>query len=436
MKSIKIVIIGGGSGYTPELVNELINRYKKMPVSEVWLVDVEEGQEKQQIVASLARRMVSKAKLDFPIYTTINRTDALENADYVITQFRAGQMSSRMIDERIPLKYNSIGQETNGAGELMYAFRMIPVMLELVKEMETYCPNAWLLNFANPASILSEAVLNHSNWKRIISICNGPLNMEYDIAKILNVERERLYVTFVGLNHLIFAKEIYLDGVDITDKVVSLVADKNCHVDNPGVSPWDEEFLKGLGMLPMSYLQYYWKTSEVVKEEHEAANITGTRAVVAKQKENELFEVYKDEGLDTVPELLYSRGGSGYSRCACNLLYSIYSDKRDVQTVNTANCGALKELRDSDVVEVNCLITNHGPIPLTTGEVPSKVQGIITQVKTFERLVCEAAVAGDYHKALVALTVNPLIPSDNEARKMLDEMLILNKEYLPQFHIK
>lgn len=433
MEEIKVVVIGGGSGYTPELIGELINRYNKMPIKELWLVDVEEGKEKQEIIAKLADEMLKKANLNFPIYTTLNRKEALKDADYVITQFRAGQMSSRMLDESIPLKYNSIGQETNGAGELMYAFRMIPVMLEIVKEMEELCPKAWLLNFANPASVLEQAILSHTNWKKIISICNGPLNMEMAIARILDVDRSRLYVEFVGLNHLVFVKKIQLDGQDVTDKVIDLVANHGANIDNPGTGIWEPSFIKGLKMIPMSYLQYYWKTSLVIEQEQKSAKTEGTRAQVAKRKEDELFEVFRTGDLEKVPKLLSQRGGTGYSRCACNLLYSIYSDKRDVQTVNTASMGSIIGINENDVVEVNCLITKGGPIPLTLGKIPVAVHGIIQQIKSFEKILCEAAVEGNYEKALVAMTINPLVPSDVEAKKILDEMLEANKKYLPQF---
>lgn len=435
MKKLKIAIIGGGSGYTPELVKEFIERYPKMPISELWLVDVEAGEDKLSIITELSKRIVKKQKSEIVVHQTTNRKEALKDADFVLTQFRAGQMEARVLDENIPLKYGSIGQETNGPGEMLYAFRMIPVMLDIVKEMEEYCPEAWLINFANPAGMLVEAVLNYTNWTKIISICNGPLNMENAIAKALGVERERIFVEFVGLNHLFFTKSIYLDGKEVTPKVLSILNEGAHRIDNPGVGNWDSKFLQSLGMIPMSYLQYYWKTKEVVAEEQEAASTAGSRAIVAKKQEQSLFEIYQDPKLDYVPKELAMRGGAGYSNCACNLIYSIYSDKRDVQTVNTANCGAILDLEMDDVVEVNCLITNKGPIPLVTGKLPIAIRGIIQEVKSFEKIAVKAAVTGDYEAALLALTINPLVYSDVDAKKMLDEMLVANEEHLPQFDI-
>lgn len=434
-KGIKIVTVGAGSGYTPELVEGFISRYEQMPIKELWFADVEEGADKLKAVTELSRRIVKKSGLPIEIFSTFDRKKALEEADFVLTQFRIGQMEARVKDENIPLAYNTIGQETNGPGELFKTFRTVPVMLEIVYEMEVLCPSAWLINFANPAGMLAEAVLNHTKWKKFISICNGPLLMEHRIAQALEVERNRIFVEFAGLNHLVFAKKIFLDGNDVTNHVVELVADKVKKVDNPGTSDWNADFLRGLGMIPMSYLQYYWKTNEVLEKEMEAASHEGSRAVVAKKMENELFEVYKDENLDKTPDILAKRGGSGYSEAACGLIYSIYSDKRDVQTVNVQNNGAIENLADESVVEVNCLITSKGPVPLSTGKLPAAINGIIQSMKAYEQVACEAAVTGSYQKAMVAMTINPLVAGDREAKAMLDELLLAHEDFLPQFDL-
>lgn len=434
-KSIKITVIGAGSGYTPELIVGFIKRYHEMPANEIWLVDVEEGLEKLQIVTALCERIIKKSGLPIKINATTHRREALEEADFVLTQIRAGQMESRIKDENIPIQYNVVGQETNGPGEIFNAFRTIPVMLEIVEDMEKYCPDAWLINFANPAGILAEAVLNHTNWEKIISICNGPLNIENQIADALEVNRKRLYVEFVGLNHLVFAQKILLDGQNITSEVVKKVSEKEYSVDTPGVGVWNSVFLKGLKSIPMSYLQYYWKTKEVLEEEKKAVAAGGSRAVAAQKMEKELFKVYEDPTLATIPEELRKRGGSGYSECACDLILSIHTDKRDIQTVNTRNNGAIQQLELMDVVEVNCVITKGGPIPLVTEKVAPAMIGIIQQMKAFEKVVCEAAVTGDYELACVAMTMNPLVPSDQLAQEILDEMFLAHESYLTQFDL-
>lgn len=431
-RSIKIATIGGGSGYTPELVKGFLDRYDEMPVRELWLVDVPSGEEKLNVIGAMAKRMVKAAGKPMKIVTTMDREAALTDADFVTTQFRVGQLPARVNDENIPIKYGTLGQETNGAGELMMAMRSIPVLLDIVHDMERLCPAAWLINFANPAGMMTEAVLHYTNWKKVIGLCNGPDNIRRDIVQALNVDPVRVYVEFIGLNHLVFAKHIYLDGQDVTAHVIKLVTSKKQRVDNPGVGNWDADFLQSLGVIPISYLQYYWKTKQVVAEEQRAAAREGSRAVVAERLEKQLFDIYRDPTLVTLPEELKKRGGSGYSRASCNLIYSIYADKRDVQVVNVANNGGCLDLAPDSVMEMNCVITGHGPVPLTTGHLPRACVGIVHEMKAFEQVGCKAAVSGDYATALKALTINPVVHSDVDARPLLNELLVANEQYLPQ----
>ena len=222
-KGIKIATIGGGSSYTPELIEGFIKRYAELPISELWLVDIEQGREKLEIVGELAKRMVKKANLPMKIYMTLDREAALKDADFVTTQFRVGLLEARAKDERIPLTYDTIGQETNGPGGLFKGLRTIPVILEIVKDMERLCPEAWLINFTNPAGMVTEAVLRHSNMRRVVGLCNGPIGIERGIAETLKVHKEELYVEFTGLNHMVFAKKIYHKGIDVTQKVLTLM---------------------------------------------------------------------------------------------------------------------------------------------------------------------------------------------------------------------
>ena len=197
---------------------------------------------------------------------------------------------------------------------------------------------------------------------------------------------------------------------------------------------WQPEFLKKLGMVPIGYLRYYYQTSLMLAEQQLAAKTEGTRAEVVKRVEHELFELYKDEQLDTKPPQLEQRGGAYYSEAACNLICSIYTDKRDIQTVNTRNNGAIADIDPDSAVEVNCVITKQGPIPLVTGPLPVPIKGLVQQIKSFERMAAEAAVTGDYQTALLAMTINPLVPSDSDAKAMLDDLLQAHGEYLPQFN--
>ena len=218
MKSVKIVTIGGGSSYTPELVEGFIKRYDRLPVRELWLVDIEEGREKLEIVGGLAKRMVKKAGVPMKIVLSYDRREALKDADFVTTQMRVGLLEARILDERIPLKYGMIGQETNGAGGMFKAFRTIPVILDIVKDMEELCPDAWMINFTNPAGMITEAVLRYTDFKKVIGLCNVPINMVNGFAKMLKVSPDRIRMEIAGVNHHIFATDIFLDGESILEK--------------------------------------------------------------------------------------------------------------------------------------------------------------------------------------------------------------------------
>ncbi|SFJ88143.1 6-phospho-beta-glucosidase [Thermoflavimicrobium dichotomicum] len=435
---VKIVTIGGGSSYTPEFVEGLIKRYDELPVRELWLVDIEEGREKLEIVGKLAQRMVKRAGIPMKVCLTLNRKEALVGADFVTTQIRVGLLDARIKDERIPLKHGIIGQETNGAGGLFKGLRTIPVLLEIAEEMQELCPDAWLINFTNPAGMVTEALLRYSSHKKIVGVCNLPVHMKISIAKLLGVQLEELQIDFAGLNHLVHGLNVYVDGKNVTHHVIDLLSRPENQVTMRNIAPvpWQPDFLKALGILLCPYHRYYFKTKEILEEELEAFKKGTTRAEVVKRLEADLFELYKNPELDIKPPQLEKRGGAYYSDAACNLISSIYNDKQDIQTLNVQNQGAITGIPDESAVEVNCIVTKDGPKPIPVGELPVEVNGLVQQIKSFERIASEAAVTGSYEKALLAMTINPLVPSDEIAKKVLDEMLEAHKEYLPQFFPK
>jgi 6-phospho-beta-glucosidase len=434
-KGLKIATIGGGSSYTPELIEGFIKRYDELPVSEIWLADVPEGKRKLEIVGSLAKRMVEKAKVPISIHLTLNRREALENADFVTTQFRVGLLEARAIDERIPLKYGVLGQETNGPGGLFKGLRTIPVILSICREMEILCPDAWLINFTNPAGMVTEAVLRYSNIRKVVGLCNVPIGMEMGAAKLLNVEHSRIRIDFAGLNHMVYGLDVYLDGVSVKQKVIDLIThpEQSVTMQNIVALGWEPEFLKALNVFPCPYHQYYYKTREMVEKEMKNAETAGTRAEVVKKLEDELFELYQNEELAIKPPQLEKRGGAYYSDAAVRLIHSIYTDKRDIQPVNTMNNGAIASLPHDSAIEISSVITKDGPKPLAIGDLPVAVRGLVQQIKSFERVAAEAAVTGNYSTALLAMTINPLVASDATGKKILDEMLEAHKKHLPQF---
>ncbi|WP_191566893.1 6-phospho-beta-glucosidase [Metabacillus idriensis] len=434
-KGLKIATIGGGSSYTPELIEGFIKRYDELPVSEIWLVDVPEGKRKLEIVGSLAKRMVEKANVPITIHLTLNRHEALEHADFVTTQFRVGLLDARAKDERIPLKYGVLGQETNGPGGLFKGLRTIPVILDICREMETYCPDAWLINFTNPAGMVTEAVLRYSSIRKVVGLCNVPIGMEMGAAKILNVEHSRIRIDFAGLNHMVYGLDVYLDGKSVKQQVIDLITnpEQSVTMQNIVALGWEPEFLKALNVFPCPYHQYYYKTRQMVEKEIKNAETIGTRAEVVKKLEDELFELYQNEELAIKPPQLEKRGGAYYSDAAVRLIHSIYTDRRDIQPVNTMNNGAIASLPYDSAIEISSVITKDGPKPLAIGDLPVAVRGLVQQIKSFERVAAEAAVTGDYNTALLVMAINPLVASDTTGKKILDEMLEAHKVHLPQF---
>src|SRR5690625_562175 len=385
---LKVATIGGGSSYTPELVEGFIKRYDEFPITELWLVDTEEGKEKLEIVGNLAKRMIENANLPIDVQLTLDRKSALQDADFVTTQFRVGLLDARAKDERIPLKYGVIGQETNGPGGLFKGLRTIPVILDIIKDMEELCPNAWLINFTNPAGMVTEAVLRHSQWKKVVGLCNVPVGMKMGIAEQIGVEPERIHIDFAGLNHMIYGLNVYLDGEIYTEQYIEKLTSgehSSGTMRNIVDLKWEPDFIKAFHAIPCPYHRYYYKTNEMFEEESKAAEEEGTRAEVVQKLEKGLFELYQDENLAIKPPQLEERGGAYYSDAACNLIDSIYNDRKDIQPVNTVNHGAIASIPDDSADEINCVITKEGPKPIAIGDLPVATRGLVQQIKSFER---------------------------------------------------
>ncbi|MBN1055538.1 6-phospho-beta-glucosidase [Clostridium botulinum] len=436
MKKLKIAIIGGGSSYTPEIIEGFIKREGELPVKEIYLVDIKDGEEKLNIVGNLAKRMIKKVGLDIKIILTLDRREALKDADFVTTQFRIGGLDARVRDERFPLKYDVLGQETVGPGGLAKALRTIPVILDICKDMKELCPNAYLINFTNPSGMVTEAVNKYTNIK-CIGLCNVPIHMKMDIAKMLDVDTKDLFIEFVGLNHLVWGRKIWYKGEDITKKVIEGLKDgASLTMKNISDLKWPVEFLDALKMIPCPYHRYYYMTDRLLDEEKKSAQDgqLGTRAEQVKRVEKKLFELYKNENLDVKPAQLEKRGGAYYSDAAVSLISAIYNNKKEIHTVNIKNNGIIKGIPNDAIIETNCLIDKRGATPLAlTGDLEIKILGLIQSVKAYETLAVESAITGDKNTAIMALTNNPLISSIDKSIKLVNELIEINKCYLPQF---
>ncbi len=440
-KKIKIVTIGGGSSYTPELIEGFIKRQEQLNISEIWLVDIEEGREKLEIVGEMAKRMVKAAGLDWQVHLTLNRKEALKDADFVTTQFRVGLLDARIRDERIPLKYGMIGQETNGAGGMFKAFRTIPVIKAIIEDMRELCPNAWLIDFTNPAGMVTEAAIKHFGWTKTVGLCNVPIGLMSMAKAVMGLDEEdnsTLSFRFAGLNHFHWHRVWDKAGNEITSHVLDEIYKPENKSKYEGVKnirdiPMNYEQVKDTGLLPCFYHRYYYITDDMLKDELAEFKEHKTRAEVVKRTESELFELYKDPNLDHKPEQLTKRGGTHYSDAACEIIASIINDKKTQMVVSMQNNGAIADLPYDCIVEVSAVITSHGPEAITWGKFDSSIRGILQVQKAMEECTVEAAISGNYGRALQAFTVNPLVPSGKIAKELLNQMLLANKAYLPQF---
>lgn len=368
MSTFKITIIGGGSSYTPELVDGLIQRIEQLPVTELALVDVEQGRQKVEIIAALTQRMLARHGLEqVKVSVHYSLDEAIRGARFVLTQFRVGQLPARAADERLGLKYNLLGQETTGIGGFAKALRTIPVMLDIAANVERLAPDAWIINFTNPAGIVTEAVSRYTKAK-IIGLCNVPISMHHMIAKLLQAPYEDLQLRFAGLNHMVWVHEVLQRGKYVTADVLKMLCDgASLSMNNIKEAPWPPEFLQAMGAIPCPYHRYFYQTQDMLAEEMAAAAERGTRAEQVMQVEKELFALYADPHLDTKPEQLSFRGGSFYSEVALELIRAIHNNLGTQLVVNTTNRGAIRGLSDDSVVETNCIIDAKGAHPLTFG---------------------------------------------------------------------
>lgn len=433
-KPVKIVTIGGGSSYTPELMEGFIKRYEELPIREIWLVDIEAGKEKLEIVGAMAQRMWDASPYDVKVHLTLDRRQALKDADFVTTQFRVGLLNARIKDERIPFSYGMLGQETNGAGGIFKAFRTIPIILDIVKDMKELCPNAWLVNFTNPSGMVTEAVVRYGKWDKVIGLCNVPVGAMMKEPEMLGVKLEDLTYQFAGLNHFHWHKVSDKNGNDVTAQIIDKMYSNDSGIPaNIHDVPFIREQLEQMNLIPCGYHRYYYLQEEMLKHGIEEFNGVGTRGQQVKQTEAELFELYKDPNLNYKPEQLTKRGGTHYSDAACETILSIYADKKAHIVVSTKNNGAVPDLPADCVVEVSAYISGKGALPIAFGPLEPAQRGWLQLMKNMELCVCEAAVTGDYGLALQAFILNPQIPGGTTAKRVLDELLIAHKKHLPQF---
>jgi 6-phospho-beta-glucosidase len=418
---LKIAVIGGGSTYTPELIEGFARRPDRVPLDELVLLDIDP--ERLDVVGGLARRMLDY--LDWPgrLVCTSDRDAAIDGADFVLVQLRVGGQAARLVDETLPLDFGTVGQETTGAGGFAKALRTVPVVLELAElTARRAARDAWIVDFTNPVGIVSQALIDEGH--RAIGLCNVAIGLQRMLAKRLGVEPERVDLEHVGLNHLTWARAVRVDGQDRLPELLERDgAELAEHVGLP------LELVRAIGAIPSYYLRYYYLTDEVVRQQRDG----NSRAAEVMDIEARLLEMYRDQSLAVKPKLLESRGGAYYSEAAAQLIASLHDGAGDVQVVDVRNDGALPDLPASAVVEIPARIDRDGAHPLPLAPLAPELRGLVEEVKAYETLAVEAARTGDRRTALRALVANPLVRGRSNPAELLDALLEANRKHLPRF---
>ncbi|HWC84252.1 MAG TPA: 6-phospho-beta-glucosidase [Pseudonocardiaceae bacterium] len=416
---MKLAVVGGGSTYTPELVDGIARLADRLPVEELVLIDPDAH--RLALVGGVSARIMSANGHPARVHTTSDLDAGLAGAGAVLIQLRIGGQAARQRDETWPLDCGCVGQETTGAGGLAKALRTVPVVLDIAERARTLAaPGAWIIDFTNPVGIVTRALLDAGH--RAIGLCNVAIGFQRRFAARFAVAPERVGLAHVGLNHLSWERAVYLDGVDVLPELLATDgADIAERLELPA------ELIRRLGVIPSYYLRYYYAHDAVVRAQREEP----TRAEVVAGYEKQLLDHYADPTLDHKPELLAKRGGAFYSEAAVNLLASLTADAGDTQVVNLRNAGTLPFLPPDAVIEVPARIGATGAIPLPVDPVPPLYAGLIAHVSAYEKLAVTAAVHGGRDRVFDALLAHPLIGQLEPAGKLTDTLIAENRAHLP-----
>jgi 6-phospho-beta-glucosidase len=420
---VKVAVVGGGSTYTPELIEGFISHADRLPADDVALYDIDS--ERLDVVGGLARRIFAKREWPGTLTLTMDRDEALDGASFVIIQLRVGGQAARLIDETLPLEFGCIGQETTGPGGFAKALRTVPVVLEIAEETARRgAKDAWIVDFTNPVGIVMQALLDEGH--HAIGLCNSAMGFQRQIARLLAVDPGRVALEHVGLNHLTWERAAFVDGVDRLPGLIASSADViGDEIGIPG------DLIRLYGAIPSYYLRYFYLTDSVLREQLSGAKRSRAEEVMA--IEAKLLEMYRDPGLDSKPKLLEQRGGAYYSEAAAQLIASLHAGTGDEQVVDIKNDGAVVDLPDDAVVEIPARIESDGAHPRRLPALPPEMLGLVQQVKAYERLTVRAAVDGDRKAALKALISNPLVGHYSVATALLDAILEANRKHLSRF---
>jgi 6-phospho-beta-glucosidase len=418
---IKVAVVGGGSTYTPELVDGLCDHEDRMVVDDLVLLDPSE--ERREAVGGLSERILRHRGWGGRFRTTADRDAALEGADFVIIQLRIGGQAARLVDETLPVGYGCLGQETTGAGGLAKALRTVPTVLELAEETaKRGNPGAWLVDFTNPVGIVTQALVDEGH--RVVGLCNVAIWGQRRIGHYLDVDPDRVEIEHVGLNHLTWIRSARIAGEpQAQDQLPELFDRFGSELELESGVPIAA--LRLLEALPSYYVHYYYGHDAEVAQQSEPGH--RARADVVAELESTLLREYRDPALVTQPAGLANRGGAFYSLAAVRLMASLHADTGDVQVVDMRNDGAIPGLPDDAVVETRAVVDRGGAHPLPQRPLPPEMLGLVQHAKAYERLAVKAACSGSRDDVVRALLTNPLVGQYPLAADLADALLAANR---------
>ncbi|MGN9784499.1 6-phospho-beta-glucosidase [Nonomuraea sp. ZG12] len=415
---MRLAVVGGGSTYTPELIDGFARLSDELPVTEIALIDPDKS--RLDAVAGMARRMLAHAGHPARIVATSSVEEGVAGARAVLFQLRVGGQAARDVDETLPLRCGCVGQETTGAGGLAKALRTVPVVLEIADVVRREAPGAWIVDFTNPVGIVTRALLDAGH--RAIGLCNVAIGLQRRFAATLGVEPARVSLGHVGLNHLSWERAVFLDGRDVLPSLLAGHAEEIAA--DVGLRAG---LLRRLGSVPSYYLRYFYAHDEVVAEQRAKPS----RAAEVAAMERRLLAMYADPAVVTKPELLSERGGAFYSEAAVALIASLLGDRGDTQVVNVRNGGTLPFLDPEAVIEVPATVSASGAAPLPVTPVEPLYAGLIAHVSAYETLALRAALHGGADRVRDALLAHPLVGQDAVAQELTGLLLEANRGHLP-----
>ena len=424
---IKLAIVGAGSTYCPELMQGLIRRRDILPLEELRLSDIDES--RLAIVGEFCERVLLENGMEPRITRTSDLSLALDGADFVVAQIRAGRLEARIRDEKIPLRFGLIGQETTGIGGFANALRTIPQMELIAAAVERYAPNTWLINFSNPSGVVTEFLSNHTSVKAL-GLCNLPIGAQERIAKLLRMPMDQVRLETASLNHCGAITAVHVQGENVLPslldpRMLDQAAEQDAWVKNY------RPIIELLDAVPNDYLQYFFYRERKLSELKTAPQTRGEACV---DIETSLLSYYADERNRTVPSMLAERGGHLYSEAAVALIASLSGAQPGYHVVDVQNRGVLDFLPENSVIETCCSVERDKitRLPLTVRP-NSVLRSLLIGVKAYETLAVEAAITGNRKTALRALACNPITADLDKAGPCLEEMLQQNRSLLPRF---